>query len=181
MKPKPKPAPRTPAYARDLILSNPEMTYPDLNALCERLHGHPLKLWSYRTIRSNAGIKAKPTMNLTNNPMWGERDEKVRKDGYVAKRVVRDGRVVWLMKQRVLWEEAHGPIPPGMRLICMGDKTDFRLENWRLVAHSVVAAVIKRPGKLKDVPREVRTAIVSVEELKHAIRQREVRSDCRDA
>lgn len=59
--------------------------------------------------------------------------ERVDRDGYVLVKV-KDGER-WRSKHVVLWEEVHGPIPDGYKLIFLNqNKLDIRIENLKLIS-----------------------------------------------
>jgi HNH endonuclease len=58
------------------------------------------------------------------------------KDGYVLIKV-REGYNPWRLFHRVLWEDAHGPVPAGYALVFKnGDKLDIDLSNLELISRA---------------------------------------------
>lgn len=58
---------------------------------------------------------------------------RINVDGYVEVKVS-DEPPKWLLKHRIVWEQAYGPIPPGCNIQFRNhDTTDCRLENLYLI------------------------------------------------
>lgn len=64
--------------------------------------------------------------------------EIAEKDGYLWKKVQEGrGRFGWKQLHRIIYEEAHGPIPEGGKIIFLdGDKRNFKIENLKLVTNN---------------------------------------------
>ena len=82
--------------------------------------------------------------------------EVVDPDGYLRRKISDDrsqpSRYNWRYVHRLLWEEAHGPIPDGHALVFRnGDKTDIRLENLELFSR---VELMKR-NSIHNYPPEV--------------------------
>lgn len=61
--------------------------------------------------------------------------ERVNVDGYVEVKVAEPNK--WRLKHRVVWEEAHGPIPSGYNVqFKNGNTQDVRLENLFLISRA---------------------------------------------
>ena len=61
--------------------------------------------------------------------------ERVNVDGYVEIKVAEPGK--WRLKHRVVWEEAHGPIPPGYNVQFRNkNRQDLSLDNLYLISKS---------------------------------------------
>lgn len=72
--------------------------------------------------------------------------ERLTEDGYIEVRVSSGG---FVLKQRLVWEQVHGPIPKGMVVMFKNtDKQDCRIENLMLASRAEVAILNKT---LKDV------------------------------
>lgn len=87
--------------------------------------------------------------------------ETLDKDGYL-KRKVRDdappgmSRKNWVFVQRLVWEQHHGPIPPGHHVAFKnGDKTDIRIENLELLTQR---AMMLR-NTVQNLPKELATLV----------------------
>ena len=67
--------------------------------------------------------------------------ERVREhSGYVWVKIAEPNR--WRMKQLVVWEEAHGPIPKGMMIYFKDrDRTNCELDNLMLVERRLIGAL----------------------------------------
>jgi hypothetical protein len=90
---------------------------------------------------------------------------KVRSDGPPAYR--------WVPLARHLWQEAHGPIPPGMLVVYKNGRTlDDRLENYRLVnrADHLALEEILIPGMRERCTENGRKALVAVQSERRAAR-----------
>lgn len=64
-------------------------------------------------------------------------------DGYVYRKVSNTRYVPWTknwtLEHRLVWEAAHGPVPPGHALCFRdGDRTNTRLENLELITRRVL-------------------------------------------
>lgn len=59
--------------------------------------------------------------------------ERIAKDGYIEIKVAEPNK--WKPKQRVVWEQHHGEIPKGMKVIFAdGNKLNISIDNLRLVS-----------------------------------------------
>lgn len=80
-----------------------------------------------------------PTMFKKGRPSLNHREvgsERVNVDGYIEVKVAEPNK--WRLKNRVVWEQANGPIPPGHNVqFRNGDKLDCRLENLYLIDRRV--------------------------------------------
>lgn len=83
--------------------------------------------------------KMQPTMFKKGRPSLNHREvgsERVNVDGYIEVKVAEPNK--WRLKNRVVWEQANGPIPPGHNVqFRNGDKLDCRLENLYLIDRRV--------------------------------------------
>ena len=72
-----------------------------------------------------------------------------------------------------LWEQAHGPVPDGMALKCLGEKTNTDPANWVLVPRALLPRLNGRFGRgYDDAPAELKPAIMAVAKLEHGVRAR---------
>jgi hypothetical protein len=81
--------------------------------------------------------------------------ELTRGDGYIWRKIAEPNQ--WRQKHRILWEEKHGPIQGGMRLVFKdGDRTNFAEDNFELVSNAELLRLCKnnylqQPEHLKPV------------------------------
>lgn len=77
---------------------------------------------------------------------------------------------VWPMLQRVVWEQAHGPIPPG-HSVCFrdGNKQNVALDNLELVSRGE----LMRRNSIHRLPAPLPHTIILLGALKRQIRRRE--------
>lgn len=69
----------------------------------------------------------------------------------------------WQMKHRLVYEQAHGPIPEGIRIIFLdGDKTNFDLDNLAPVTSSTICRM-NRNGLFSEDPEATKSGIVVAE------------------
>lgn len=77
--------------------------------------------------------------------------ERLNKEGYVEVRVAM-GK--FRLKHRVIWEEAHGPIPKGYIVTFIdGDKTNITLNNLQMISrvqHMANNSVVRYPGHVRS-------------------------------
>lgn len=114
--------------------------------------------------------KAKATMfkkgQLPHNVRY-DGHERISVDGYVEIRVD-VGKYV--LKHRLVWEQANGPIPKGMALVFKdGNKQHIELSNLELVTR---AELLKR-NSICRFPPELRSAIHQVHKLKRIINEKQ--------
>lgn len=104
--------------------------------------------------------------------------ERISKEGY-RERKIHDGlpfKSRWKLVHRIEWESAHGPVPNGMVLKCLGDKLDTRPSNWELVPRAMLPRLNGGRHKTRiafdDAPSELRPTIMAVAKLEHQVRER---------
>lgn len=85
--------------------------------------------------------------------------ERISKEGYLQRKV-NDDPVLhrrWRFVHVILWEEAHGPVPPGhVVAFANGDKTDIRLDNLECISRRELMlrnTVHNYPPELRQVIR----------------------------
>lgn len=92
--------------------------------------GRPMSPEVYAKAKATMFKKGQKPVN--HRPVGAER---INVDGYVEVKVAEPGK--WKPKHRVIWEEAHGPIPKGMMIrFRNGNKLDMRLENLIMVTQA---------------------------------------------
>lgn len=116
--------------------------------------------------------------NLPHNTKWLGH-ERVSKDGYVEISVAETNPHTgfprrYVLKHLWLWEQAHGPLPPGQCLKCLdGDKTNTAPSNWEAIPRAMLPRLGGRYGRAFDAaPPELKPAILAVTKLEHAVRVR---------
>jgi hypothetical protein len=88
--------------------------------------------------------------------------EREAKGGRVRKIAGRPRWNQWVFVHILNWIDAHGPIPSGMRLICLGNRQDPSVDNYMLAPVAAVSGVNRRwPGGLASAPPELRRTIVA--------------------
>ena len=98
-------------------------------------------------------------------------DESIDKYGYTWVKVSDfpyepgNPRKNWKLKQRLIWEQAHGPIPEGMRIIFLdGDKTNLVLDNLAMVPQKVLSR-LNQNHLIYDDPEVTKSGIAIAEVL----------------
>lgn len=104
--------------------------------------------------------KIRPTMYKKGHTPVNRKEvgsERVSRDGYMEVKVAEPNK--WMLKHRVVWEQANGPIPKGYNIqFRNGDKTDVRLENLYIISRQEQLAkensmYAKYPVELQEVMR----------------------------
>lgn len=98
--------------------------------------------------------------------------ERLSKDGYLQMKVNDDLPLQrrWRAVHVLLWESAHGPVPPGHAVTFRnGDKADIRLENLVLITRRDLMA----RNSVHNLPAPLVGAIQALGVLTRAIRRRE--------
>lgn len=86
----------------------------------------------------------------------------------------------YVQKHRWLWEAKHGPVPDGMCLKCLGEKTNADPANWALVPRGLLPRLNGRHGRsYDDAPDELKPTIMAVAKLEHQIREKQKRRSSR--
>ena len=91
-----------------------------------------------RKMSDEVYAKTAPTMFRKGHSPWTTKwdgYESIRRDSHGCAYVhVRVSKGRFVLKHRLEWEKANGPIPKDMILVCRsGDTTDCRPENWELI------------------------------------------------
>lgn len=109
--------------------------------------------------------------------------ERISKDGYVEISVDERNPYTgfkrrYVLKHRWLWEKAHGPVPDGYALKCLGDKLNTDPSNWELVPRAILPRLNGGRHKTRvaydEAPDELKPTIMAVAKLEH--RARDVKS-----
>ena len=79
----------------------------------------------------------------------------------------------YVLKHKYLWEQTHGPVPPGMCLKCLdGNRQNTDPSNWEAVPRAVNALLNGRWSLgYGDVIPEARPAVLTLAKLKYAAKQ----------
>jgi len=97
--------------------------------------------------------------------------ERISKDGYRQRKVNDDLPLQrrWRAVHLILWEEAHGPVPPGYAVAFQnGDKTDIRLDNLALIARRDLMA----RNSVHTLPPALKQTVQLLGQLNRQIRRR---------
>jgi hypothetical protein len=96
---------------------------------------------------------------------------RVNTNGYIDMRVsFRKGAHGWRSLARILWEDAHGPVPAGFALrFKNGDKLDVELANLTLISR----ADLMRRNTIHDMPAPLKGVITVLGQLKRRIREKQ--------
>lgn len=125
-------------------------------------------------------ITGKKFPGRTNNGSWADghiADNALpvgsirKRGGYWAKKV-KDGYLNdnWTYLHRIIWEEAHGPVPEGHRILFIdGNHDNLDLDNLACVSDAVACMANMKYGMVKD-EAEINTAILNVSKLRIQIR-----------
>lgn len=104
--------------------------------------------------------------------------ERVSKDGYVEISVDETNPHTgferrYVLKHRWLWEKANGPVPEGMALKCLGERTNTDPANWELIPRALLPRLTGRFGRGYDTaPAELKPIIMAVTKLEHRAREK---------
>lgn len=86
-------------------------------------------------------------------------------DGYVDMKI-REGSRAWKQFHRILWEDAHGPVPRGFCLIFRdGDALNIELGNLQLITR----AELMRRNSVHNLPEPLRLTVLQLGRLKKRI------------
>lgn len=93
--------------------------------------------------------------------------ERISKDGYRERKVTDDPTLAparrWQFVHRILWEEAHGPIPAGHVIVFLdGDRSNTGLDNLRCV-HRGVLQYMNKTGLNRTTGEARKAAILTAE------------------
>ena len=88
----------------------------------------------------------------------------------VSREIHSPSRQNWKYVHVLVWEEHHGPVPPGHCVaFCNGDKGDIRVENLELLTR----AERMRRNTIHRYPPELRSAIRLVGKLNRVVARAE--------
>lgn len=96
---------------------------------------------------------------------------RVNTEGYIDMRVsfAKDA-LGWQTLHRILWEDAHGPVPKGFALrFKNGDSLDVELDNLELISR----ADLMRRNTIHNLPKPLKGVITVLGQLKRRIREKQ--------
>lgn len=98
---------------------------------------------------------------------------RVNTDGYLDMRTSFErGALGWTALHRILWEDAHGQVPPSMALVFKdGDRLNVCLDNLELISRRELMA----RNTIQRYPPELRSAIKLARRAERKIREQEHR------
>lgn len=96
---------------------------------------------------------------------------RVNSDGYIDMRIsFEQGALGWKALHTILWEDAHGPVPPGHALCFKDrDKLNVELDNLELITR----AELCRRNSIHTLPPVIKGAIYALGALKRRINREE--------
>lgn len=103
-------------------------------------------------------------------------DQRVNTDGYIDVKIREDlvGSNNWRALHRILWEKAHGPVPPGHIVIFKdGNKLRCVLENLELIT---LADNLRRNSIWKKLPKELASIVMLRAKIQRQINKRDPRA-----
>lgn len=116
--------------------------------------------------------------NLPHNTKFAGH-ERISTDGYVEISIEETNPHTgfsrrYVLKHLHLWEQANGPVPPGMALKCLdGNKLNTDPSNWKQVPRAMLPRLNGRYGRGYDAaPDEIKPAILAVTELEYRAAKR---------
>lgn len=97
-------------------------------------------------------------------------ERKCSKDGYWYVKVA-EGLRQYRLKQRVIWEQHHGPIPPSHVIVFLDNNLDnFDIDNLALVSRGELAKLNKHE-KWTTAPPEIKKALIAVVRLEQTAKR----------
>ena len=140
--------------------------------------GHNLSRGHVMSAETREKLKGTFFKKGQRSPNWLPVGTEVFRDGYVLVKI-KDGPDLgqwdrWAFKQRLVWEEAHGPIPKGHNVIFLdGDTRNCDLSNLALVSNAEQGYLTMRGLRFSDA--ELTRVGVTVARLNTAIRNKSER------
>lgn len=159
--------------ATQMILSSHGVSGRELSKKIQDETGEKLSRCLIKARRDAAGIKGAENPSLDNHYGWRpDVNERTWSGGRSMVRVLINGKSKWRRKNAVLWEAIHGPIPKGMRLVCLGDSSNDDPSNWKLVSRgAAIFAMALGPVKMSDADIELRPSLIALGELRMRINE----------
>jgi hypothetical protein len=103
-------------------------------------------------------------------------DTRINTDGYIDRKISEDrvGASNWRALHRILWEETHGPVPPGHLVVFKdGNKLNCVLENLELIT---LADNLRRNSVWKKMPKELASIVMLRAKVQRQINKRDPRA-----
>lgn len=151
------------------------ITYDQIRSLCKRkgwLTGRDGRFVKGHVPSPNArpGGPNKNSFKKGNRPHnTASIGDEVVIDGYIKVKVAEPNK--WKWKHRMVWEEAHGPIPKGTNIQFLdGNPLNYVLDNLEAISREEQAPLNKR-GYSK-LPAELKPTMRAVARLNKVIRER---------
>ncbi len=150
-----------------------EMPRAELHALFVKRFGRAVTLTNIESVCCRHRIL---TGRATDNAEVTIGTERVGRSRYVVVKTAQGvGRKNFVLKHRMLWEKANGPIPRGHKLKCITtDKTNTDPSNWDCVPIGVMNRL--RARKYDDAPAILKPSIMAAAKLEHAAARAAARS-----
>jgi hypothetical protein len=109
------------------------------------------------------------TVPPNHRPVGYER--KCAKDGYIYVKVA-EGMRQYRLKQRLIWEQHYGPIPPSHVIVFLdNDLENFDLENLALVSRGELVK-LNRHENFKAQPADIKKSLIAVVRLEQTAKKR---------
>lgn len=97
--------------------------------------------------------------------------ERLSKNGIIEIKVA-EGRKQFVSKNRIVYEQHHGPIPKGHAVIFIdGDVSNYAIENLALVSRRELA-FLNRHEKIRQQPLSLRESIIAVVKLEQTAKDK---------
>jgi len=103
-------------------------------------------------------------------------DTRINTDGYIDRKIREDlvGSSNWRALHRIIWEDAHGPVPPGHIVVFRdGNKLNCVLKNLELIT---LADNLRRNSIWKKLPKELASIVMLRAKIQRQINKRDPRA-----
>lgn len=139
--------------------------------------------WNHADLARRNGVKGR--FAIGNKPMGGFNDvhkppqtaaigeERRRGDGYRYRKVAATGvrQDDWRLVHLLIWEEHHGPVPPGHCITFMdGDRSNITIENLACISRAEMVYMSKQG--YHQLPRDMKFSGMMLTKLELRLRQR---------
>ena len=96
--------------------------------------------------------------------------EVIDRDGYTSVKIAEPN--VWQLKQRYIWEQSHEKLKDNEVVMFLdGDKTNFNIENLRLVTRGEMA-ILNKYGRIQSGNAEINQAGITITRIENAIKNK---------